>query len=95
MESLRKESVPQALTGDVVVHPFATRTVPAIRMDVMGSMLQMEVQDFVPQGTILDVCVVLFADRRTVNAQTTAVQGRTEFALRGALLAAIVIINNS
>jgi hypothetical protein len=96
MELFRLESAPQVITGDVAVPPFvAVRTVLAIRMDVMGSTLPMEVQDFVPQGTILDVCAAQFAERQTANARPTAVKDRTEFAPRGIILAASVIIRSS
>lgn len=94
MESFRMEFAPEALTGDVTVHPLVVlATMPAIGMDVVGSMLPMEVWDFVPMGTIMDVRVTRFAHcGETVHARI--VEDRTEFAPRGIMLAATVIISS-
>ena len=96
MEPFSLESARQAIIGDATVHPLAVlKMVLAIRMDAMESMHPMELRDFVQPGTISDVCVARFAARQMGNAPPTAVLGRTAFARRGIILAAIVILSCS
>ena len=70
-ESFRMEFAPEALIGDVTVHPLVVlATIIATEMDVMGSMLPMaQVWDFVPMGTLMDVRVSRFAHGQTVHAR--------------------------
>jgi hypothetical protein len=92
-ETFSLDFVPQAITGDASVTPFVVRpTIPAIRMDVMGSMLRMEkVREFVLLETLMDVCVARFAQRGT-RGHALTVKGRTGFAPPGILLAATAVI---
>jgi hypothetical protein len=91
METFSMDFAPQALTGDACVNPFVVlATVPALILSVKGSTLPMAQMEFVPMATIWDVCVTRFAKTMQHHYAGT-VEGRTQFAPPGILLAANVL----